>query len=703
MDTQVDNIESGTSSDRRPEFRDPQLYLWLLRILMPLGGYKKFVAKNEFQDDDVARMVGFADLLDTREAAPKFERDDIVRRLRLAWEEAERNAPALQSMSDDDVAVRRLGGMLGFSETEVDIIRIRLAVERHRELRLMLNQLGTMNHQTLCETLSTCLGRPDADIKTSLAFDSTLLTSGIIGLHLNHGFVFGDVLSMLECIAEEIHCEHDDPATFFRSRIVKSPPPRLTVKHFPHAARDCESLSHYLRESISEQRKGVNVLIYGDPGCGKTEFVRMISAALGTDLYEVACATRDGTVLDADRRFRAYRLSQALFERFPGKLILFDEIEDVFHESDKGKRTNGNASSRKAWVNKMLENNPVPAFWISNNIYVIDRAYLRRFDYVLEMKVPPRSVRSQILDEYLLDLPVSDSWKRRMAEHEDLMPAVVERAAKVVRSAKMLPQVETERSLARVIGNTLEVMGLSRDPRHANLTVGYRLDVLNTDCDMVELQDSLAAHRQGRICLYGPPGTGKTAFGQHVAAVLDRPLLVRRGSDIISPWLGMTERNLARMFRQALDEEAVLLLDEADSFLQDRQGAQRSWEITEVNEMLTQMESFEGIFIASTNAMSSLDSAALRRFDLKIRFDYLKPEQAWALFIDTRIQLGIEDGMNLDSSVARLDCLTPGDFANVIRQARLRPVRSSMILLQRLRAESDMKPEGRKHTIGFAA
>lgn len=425
---------------------------------------------------------------------------------------------------------------------------------------------------------------------------------------------------------------------------------------------------------MSERRKGVNVLIYGDPGCGKTEFVRMISAALSTDLYEVACATRDGTVLDADRRFRAYRLSQALFERFPGKLILFDEIEDVFHESDKGKHTNANASSRKAWVNKMLESNPVPAFWISNNIYVIDRAYLRRFDYVLEMKVPPRSVRSQILDEYLLDLPVSDSWKRRMAEHEDLMPAVVKRAAKVVRSAKMLPQVETERSLARLIGNTLEVMGLSRDPRHANLTVGYRLDVLNTDCDMVELQDSLAAHRQGRICLYGPPGTGKTAFGQHVAAVLDRPLLVRRGSDIISPWLGMTERNLARMFRQALDEEAVLLLDEADSFLQDRQGAQRSWEITEVNEMLTQMESFEGIFIASTNAMSSLDSAALRRFDLKIRFDYLKPEQAWALFTDTRIQLEIEDGMNLESSVARLDCLTPGDFANVIRQARLRPV-----------------------------
>jgi SpoVK/Ycf46/Vps4 family AAA+-type ATPase len=429
----------------------------------------------------------------------------------------------------------------------------------------------------------------------------------------------------------------------------------------------------------------------------------MLAGELGSALYEIASARRDGGVLDTQERFRAYCLSQALFARSPGKLILFDEIEDVFRDSDKGKNTDSNDSSRKAWVNRLLESNPVPAFWISNNIHVIDSAYLRRFDYVLEMKAPPRRVRGWILEQYLGDLPVSDAWKCRMAEHEDLMPAVVERAAKVIRSAHDLPPDETERSLARVIGNTLEVMGLSRDPRNPALSAGYRLDVVNTDCDMVEIQHSLASHRQGRICLYGPPGTGKTAYGRHVAAELDRPLLVRRASDIVSPWLGMTERNMARMFRQAREEEAVLLLDEADSFLQDRQNAQRSWELTNVNEMLTQMESFEGIFIASTNLMDSLDAAALRRFDLKIRFDYLKPEQAWALFEDTRMQLGIDDGMDLEAAVARLTCLTPGDFANVVRQARLRPVRSSMTLLHRLRGECEMKPEGRRKAIGFAA
>ena len=76
---------------------------------------------------------------------------------------------------------------------------------------------------------------------------------------------------------------------------------------------------------------------------------------------------------------------------------------------------------------------------------------------------------------------------------------------------------------------------------------------------------------------------------------------------------------------------AILLIDEVDSFLQDRRNAERSWELSGVNEMLTQMESYQGIFIASTNLMSSVDSAALRRFDLKVSFDYLNGEQAWQL------------------------------------------------------------------------
>jgi SpoVK/Ycf46/Vps4 family AAA+-type ATPase len=163
----------------------------------------------------------------------------------------------------------------------------------------------------------------------------------------------------------------------------------------------------------------------------------------------------------------------------------------------------------------------------------------------------------------------------------------------------------------------------------------------------------------------------------------------------------MTERNMARVFRQATEEGSVILLDEADTFLRNRTGAQHSWEVSEVNEILTQMETFDGIFIASTNLMDSLDAAALRRFDLKIRFGYLGSEQAWSLFQDVARKLGMEPQESLRNAVNKLGILTPGDFANVLRQSRLRKITSCEDIYQRLSAECEAKPDGHRRVIGF--
>ena len=78
---------------------------------------------------------------------------------------------------------------------------------------------------------------------------------------------------------------------------------------------------------------------------------------------------------------------------------------------------------------------------------------------------------------------------------------------------------------------------------------------------------------------------------------------------------------------EASQDKAILLIDEIDSFLQNRNQTQHSSEISAINEILTQMESHDGIFIASTNRMEELDTTALRRFDLKVRFNALQAEQ----------------------------------------------------------------------------
>jgi transitional endoplasmic reticulum ATPase len=95
----------------------------------------------------------------------------------------------------------------------------------------------------------------------------------------------------------------------------------------------------------------------------------------------------------------------------------------------------------------------------------------------------------------------------------------------------------------------------------------------------------------------------------------------------LDKYVGESEKNIADMFAVARQQNAVLVLDEADSFLADRRNAQRSWEVTQVNELLTQMEAFDGIFICTTNLMEKLDPASIRRFAFKVRFDPMTPDQ----------------------------------------------------------------------------
>jgi SpoVK/Ycf46/Vps4 family AAA+-type ATPase len=158
------------------------------------------------------------------------------------------------------------------------------------------------------------------------------------------------------------------------------------------------------------------------------------------------------------------------------------------------------------------------------------------------------------------------------------------------------------------------------------------------------------------------------------------------------------------MFREAEAEKAVLLLDEADSFLQDRRGAQRTYEVTEVNEMLQGMERHRGVFICTTNLMDRIDQAALRRFTFKIRFKPLLPAQRERMFVVEALG-GEADRLDevMRARLHRLEHLCPGDFAAVRRQIDiLAAAMTPAEFLEQLEAEHRIKPEVREaRGIGF--
>jgi SpoVK/Ycf46/Vps4 family AAA+-type ATPase len=234
----------------------------------------------------------------------------------------------------------------------------------------------------------------------------------------------------------------------------------------------------------------------------------------------------------------------------------------------------------------------------------------------------------------------------------------------------------------------------------------YQLDLLNVESrDTVpRMVQALQARGHGTLCFYGPPGSGKTALAEHIAGELGRPILVRQASDIMSKFIGETEQNMAAMFAEAESEDAVLLLDEADSFLQDRRGAQRTYEVTEVNEMLQGMERFNGIFICTTNLLDRIDQAALRRFTFKIRFKPLTRGQREAMFVAEALggELGRLNSA-LRERLAELEQLCPGDFAAVQRQSViLGETLTPAEFLAQLEAEHRLKPEVREaRNIGF--
>jgi len=264
-----------------------------------------------------------------------------------------------------------------------------------------------------------------------------------------------------------------------------------------------------------------------------------------------------------------------------------------------------------------------------------------------------------------------------------------------------------ESLIERQLGNADKALGNTSTERGARRVVtSYDLSLVNTESrfEIPRIVDALGRKGYGTLCFYGPPGTGKTALAEHLAQALGRPLMIRQASDIVSKFVGETEQNMARMFAEAEAEQAVLLLDEADSYLRSRRMAERNYEVSEVNEMLQGMERFTGVFICTTNLFDELDEAALRRFTFKIRFMPLTRTQRERMFVAEALA-GDEAAMTHEQRqrLGALDALAPGDFASVKRQVDvLGEVFEPDEFLSQLEAEHRIKPEVRKQRgMGF--
>ena len=674
--------------------------LWALRALVLLGGHRKFIHAHGFSDDSLAGFIGFD--LENSEEFIDFDQKIAIVRLRELHAEAEISLSKVATVPEVLAKnIQRLRTLIEMTEVECRLLEFAVLIHNENFLDDAMDCLGSLSSAQAFHALSIILTVPFEQVSTALKSQGSLKKSGLISLDNNCNCPLRAKLDLpTKNFTSQILSSEDDPICWLKDSVAPSTPALLSLGDYDHVGDSLSILQPYFAQAVLSRRKGVNVLIHGAPGTGKTQLAKVLAQTLNCELFEISSQDDEGDPVDGFKRLKAYRAAQSFFST-RRVIFMFDEVEDVF--SDGGFFRPSTAQNHKGWVNRMLEENMIPTVWLSNNIGNMDPAFIRRYDMVFELDTPPQSQREKILREACADMVDFDRVKH-ISHSEELTPAVVSRAVSVVRSIhKELGAEKTAQAVEHLIFNTLKFQGhpIPRKNDPNQLPELYELDYLQTDVDLAGIAEGLAHSRAGKLCLFGPPGTGKTAFGRWVAEQLKCPLLVKRASDLLSMYVGGTEKNIARAFMEAEKGQAILMIDEMDSFLNDRRSAIRSWEKIHVNEMLTQMEGFSGIFIASTNLMEDLDQAALRRFDLKIRFDYLDHDQAKRLFhrYCQQLSLGLPSAADLHQ-IGQMRNLTPGDFATVSRQHRFHPLTNCSDLSRSISAECAIK-EGVGNPMGF--
>lgn len=675
-------MESAAVLHSTRDLRD----LWLLRVLVHGGAAQPFLKEAE-QEERAALLKRL------RVNVPLRDDDEYRRRLIQRFQRRLMHLERHASRFTHAPALRQnlelLANEFAFSPAECALLACAVLRQADEVLGSVMSRVPSCEGQLRFRRLAVFLGVELTSLEQALSPHGLLAKSGLLDmLRLR---ATGRILALTDERWCDLAFEPLSSREELLSRFVPiSKPTRLSEADYMHLSDHVALLTSLVKESLESRRQGVNILLYGLPGTGKTQLARLLAAQASAPLFEVPIeGDGDEPMLRAGERLAAVARSQLLLSHSRA-LLLFDEVEAIFNDGSHFFGKPSTAEQGKAWVNNLLESTPIPTIWVANEIWGMDAAFVRRFDMALEVMPPPRSQRVRYLSRMCGDR-LDCREIERLAHSDAVTPAVIERALSVAQRVSP-SRVGFASTVERVLDGTLRAQGhksIRETLRDSSDTADYDPTLANADHDLSSLADALARSASGRLCLHGPPGTGKTGFGRWLARKLDLPLVVKRASDLQGAYVGVTERNLAKVFAAAEREGALLQVDEVDTFLRDRTRARASWEVSQTNEFLTQLEAFGGIVVCTTNFLSELDSAAIRRFDLKIGFGYLRAEQAFRLLCESLSSLGIEpaDGANLRSKLARMDSLTPGDFALVTRTQSLFPESDQHSFMTALRAE----------------
>ena len=408
-----------------------------------------------------------------------------------------------------------------------------------------------------------------------------------------------------------------------------------------------------------EAPKGV--LLYGPPGTGKTLLAKAVANESNAHFISIS-GPEIMSKFYGESEARLREIFKEAREKAPS-IIFVDEIDSI---APKREEVTGEVERRV--VSQMLSlmdgleaRGKVIVISATNRPNAIDPALRRpgRFDREIEIKVPDKKGRQEILQIHTRNMPLADEEQPLPVKIEkiasvshgyvgaDLEYLCKEAAMKCLR--RLLPELNLEEE--KIPPETLDKLIVNADDFKKALVevtpsgmrevfienpdvswdkVGGLAEVKKELMEAVEwpmkfpgLYDNLGHKMPRGILLHGPSGTGKTLMAKAVATQSEANFVSVRGPELLSKWVGESERGIREIFKRARQSApCVIFFDEIDSIAPIR-GAGGETAVTErvVSQLLTELDGMENmhgvVVLAATNRADMIDPALLRpgRFD----------------------------------------------------------------------------------------
>jgi transitional endoplasmic reticulum ATPase len=497
--------------------------LWTLRILLRDPSLDRRDQIASCLPQEIADAVGLPELGTPRspsKKAPPSVRGVLEKRLRQV------EADPVQPSEDFPRNMAILARVLGLTPLERDLLGFALVMQGVEGLASLFRSLGPDGLGDICRSAALALAVSDAEVRRALRKEGVLRSTGLVSLDLSPPVHLA--LQPMPDLSELLLSGRRTARTIMRQFLREAPATRLDVESFAHVADDVRTLVRLISGALRRRALGVNVLLHGAPGTGKTELVRVVAKEAGARLFEVADEDEEyDSKSFTVERLSLCALAQQVLARAPRTLLLFDEIEDVFSVHWQGSLgLMRQSSGHKSWTHRLVEKAPVPTFWLCNEIRQIDPATLRRFDLVVELRVPPSTVRVRMLHDALGATKVDDALVGRLATDERMTPAHVARAVRTTRLMGAREGSDATQALSHVLGRNLDAQGPARAQPTVQLVCGpYELGLVNASADLAQITDAIV--REKRVPLrssgHRKDGLGEAPRGADGRAHEGRP------------------------------------------------------------------------------------------------------------------------------------------------------------------------------------